>query len=103
VPIQSWSKKSGRQYSHIKDSLIDRDNSSAEGEDIDRTVDKERAGEANQASRSSLESISSGRRSGLRSQGWGGRTRIQLYDEARAKIVPGRSSMSKAELERAAS
>lgn len=69
-----------------------------------RTVNKERAraGEAREASRTSTEDISSGRRGGLRSHGGpGGRTRDQLYNEARAKNIRGRSKMSKAELERA--
>jgi hypothetical protein len=69
-----------------------------------RTVNKERAraGEAKESSRSSSKDISSGRRGGLRSHsGPGGRTRDQLYQEARRKGVKGRSSMSKAQLERA--
>jgi len=41
-------------------------------------------------------------RGGLRShKGSGGRTRDQLYNEAREKNIKGRSKMSKAELERA--
>jgi hypothetical protein len=66
-----------------------------------RTVNKERAraGEARQASRVSIDDISSGRRGGLRShQGSGGRTRDQLYDEARRRNIKGRSSMTKAQL-----
>jgi hypothetical protein len=69
-----------------------------------RTVNKERAraGEAQQASRTSTEDISSSRRGGLRShRGSGGRTKAQLYEEAKRRNVKGRSSMSKAELERA--
>ena len=69
-----------------------------------RTVNKERAraGEAEQASRTSTEDISSGRRGGLRShRGPGGRTRDQLYAEAQRKNVRGRSKMNKAELEKA--
>jgi hypothetical protein len=69
-----------------------------------RTVNKERAraGEARTASRTSTEDISSGRRGGLRShRGPGGRTRDQLYEEAKHKNVRGRSKMTKAELERA--
>jgi hypothetical protein len=67
-------------------------------------VNKERArhGEAATASRSSTEDISSGRRGGLRShRGAGGRTKAQLYNEAKRKGVEGRSKMNKAELERA--
>jgi hypothetical protein len=69
-----------------------------------RTVNKERAraGEARESSRSSTEDISSGRRGGLRShKGAGGRTKAQLYNEAKDKNVEGRSKMTKAELERA--
>ena len=69
-----------------------------------RTVNKERArhGEARESSRSSTDDISSGRRGGLRShEGSGGRTRDQLYNEAKRKGIKGRSKMNKAELERA--
>jgi hypothetical protein len=67
-------------------------------------VNKERArsGEADQKSRTSTEDISSGRRGGKRSgKGSGGRTRDQLYEEARRKGIEGRSKMSKDELEKA--
>ena len=70
-----------------------------------RTVNKERArhGEAQESSRLSREDISSGRRGGLRSHRKGprGRTRDQLYEEAKEKGIEGRSKMSKAELARA--
>ena len=65
-------------------------------------MNKERArsGEAAESSRTSTEDISSGRRGGLRShRGSGGRTRDQLYNEARRKNIKGRSKMTKAELE----
>jgi hypothetical protein len=98
--------KRARQYEHIKDSLKERGRSEDAAEEIAaRTVNKERArhGEAQESSRLSREDISSGRRGGLRShrQGPRGRTRDQLYEEARAKGVKGRSKMSKAELARA--
>ena len=102
---EAWSAKRERQYEHIKDGLVDRGRSEDTAEEIAaRTVNKERAraGEAREASRSSLDDISSGRRGGLRShRGPGGRTKAQLYNEARQRGIPGRSSMSKAELERA--
>jgi len=69
-----------------------------------RTVNKERArtGEAKTASRTSTDDISSGRRGGLRShRGPGGRTKAQLYAEAKKKGVDGRSKMTKAQLEKA--
>jgi hypothetical protein len=54
------------------------------------------------SSRLSQQDISSGRRGGLRShRGPGGRTKAQLYEEARRKHVKGRSRMTKAELARA--
>lgn len=105
MPQDAWSDKRERQYEHIKDGLLDRGKDEDTAEDIAaRTVNKERAraGEAKQASRTSTEDISSGRRGGLRSHtGEGGRTRDQLYNEARRKGIEGRSSMSKDELERA--
>lgn len=105
MPQQQWSKKRERQYDHIKDGLEERGRSEDEAEEIAaRTVNKERArsGEARQRSRTSTEDISSSRRGGLRSHtGSGGRTRDQLYAEARRKNIKGRSSMNKAELERA--
>jgi hypothetical protein len=105
MPQQSWSAKRERQYEHIKDSVLDRGESEDTAEEIAaRTVNKERArsGEAEQASRTSTDDISSSRRGGLRShRGAGGRTRDQLYAEAKKKNVEGRSKMSKAELEKA--
>ena len=95
--------KRARQYEHIKDSLLERGSSEDKAEEIAaRTVNKERArhGEAEESSRLSREDISSGRRGGLRSHRKGprGRTRDQLYEEARRKNVEGRSKMNKAEL-----
>jgi len=104
---QPWSAKRERQYQHIKDSAEDRGESEETAEEIAaRTVNKERArsGEAKTASRLSKQDISSGRRGGLRShQGAGGRTKDQLYEEARKKHIKGRSKMNKAELEKALS
>ena len=105
MPQQAWNKKRERQYEHLKDGLLDRGESEDTAEEIAaRTVNKERAraGEARTASPSSTQDISSGRRGGLRShRGPGGRTKAQLYNEARRKNVRGRSKMTKAELERA--
>lgn len=97
--------KRDRQYEHVKASVKEQGKSESKAEEIAaRTVNKERAraGESRQASRTSTEDISSGRRGGLRSHsGPGGRTRDQLYAEARRKNIKGRSTMTKAELERA--
>jgi hypothetical protein len=105
MPQRAWSDKRERQYEHIKHSLRERGENEDTAEEIAaRTVNKERAraGEAREASPSSLNDISSGRRGGLRSHtGPGGRTRDQLYNEAREKNIKGRSKMTKAELERA--
>ncbi len=102
---KACSDKRERQYEHIKDGLVDRGRDEDTAEEIAaRTVNKERAraGESEEASRTSTEDISSGRRGGLRSHdGAAGRTRDQLYEEARRKGVEGRSKMNKAELERA--
>jgi hypothetical protein len=105
MPQRAWSQRRERQYDHIKAGLLDRGEDEDTAEEIAaRTVNKERAraGEARQSSRTSTQDISSGRRGGLRSHsGSGGRTRAQLYQEARDKGTKGRSKMSKAELERA--
>jgi hypothetical protein len=102
---RAWSDKRERQYEHIKDGLRERGEDEDTAEEIAaRTVNKERAraGEAEQSSRSSTDDISSGRRGGLRSHTEpGGRTRDQLYNEARQKGVKGRSKMNKAQLARA--
>ncbi len=105
MPRSGWTGKRERQYEHIKEGLEDRGRPEDVAQEIAaRTVNKERAraGEAKDASRLSVTDISSGRRGGLRSHhGSGGRTRDQLYNEARAKGLPGRSKMTKAQLERA--
>ena len=106
MPPKAWSAKRERQYEHIKDSLEDRGTSEDKAEEIAaRTVNKERArsGEAKTSSRLSREDISSARRGGLRS-GTGrakGRTRDQLYEEAKSMGVKGRSTMTKDQLRRA--
>ena len=105
MPQQAWSKKRERQYDHIKEGLEDRGRSEDTAEEIAaRTVNKERAraGEAKESSRSSTHDISSGRRGGLRSHsGSQGRTKAQLYNEAKQKNIKGRSTMNKAELAKA--
>jgi hypothetical protein len=105
MPQRAWSDKRERQYGHIKRGLEERGRSEDEAEEIAaRTVNKERAraGESEEASPTSVRDISSGRRGGLRShRGPRGRTKEQLYQEARDKGVKGRSRMSKAQLERA--
>jgi hypothetical protein len=104
---RAWSNKRERQYEHIKGSLEDRGYNDDKAEEIAaRTVNKERArhGEAKETSRTSLNDISSGRRGGLRShKGPGGRTRDQLYNEARDRGIEGRSKMNKEQLEKALS
>ncbi|SEF10965.1 plasmid stabilization protein [Jiangella alba] len=102
---RQWSDKRERQYEHIKEGLEDRDYSEDRAEEIAaRTVNKERArsGESRRKSRSSTDDLSSGRRGGLRSgKGPGGRTKAQLYNEAKEKGIKGRSTMTKKQLERA--
>jgi hypothetical protein len=97
--------KRARQYEHIKESVKGQGKSDSTAEEIAaRTVNKERAraGESKQASRTSTQDISSGRRGGKRSHsGAQGRTKAQLYNEAKSRGIEGRSKMSKAELEKA--
>jgi hypothetical protein len=98
--------KRERQYEHIKDSQRKRGTSTGRAEEIAaRTVNKERArsGETRTRSRSSTKDMSASRRGGIRSgkQGPRGRTREQLYQEARKLRVSGRSNMNKSELQRA--
>jgi hypothetical protein len=102
---QGSSPKRERQYEHIKEGLKKRGRSEDTAEEIAaRTVNKERAraGESKQKSRTSTSDISSSRRGGLRSHsGSQGRTKEQLYNEAKNKNIRGRSKMSKAQLEKA--
>ena len=106
MPPKAWSKKRERQYEHIKDSLEDRGTSEEKAAEIAaRTVNKERAraGEARTSSRLSRTDMSSGRRGGLRSgtRRQKGRTRDQLYEEAKHMGIEGRSKMTKEQLQRA--
>ena len=98
--------KRARQYEHIKESQKERGTSEGRAEEIAaRTVNKERArsGESRQRSRTSTREISSGRRGGQRSgtSGPRGRTRDQLYNEAKQLGIEGRSRMNKSQLQRA--
>ncbi len=104
MPQEAWSDKRERQYEHIKEGLLERGSGEDKAEEIAaRTVNKERArhGETMEASRTSIEDISSGRRGGLRShRGSGGPTYDQLRNEAKARGIRGRSRMNKAQLEK---
>jgi 3-hydroxyisobutyrate dehydrogenase-like beta-hydroxyacid dehydrogenase len=98
--------KRARQYEHIKESQKDSGASENRAEEIAaRTVNKERArsGESRTSSRSSTKDMSSSRRGGQRSgtNREKGRTREQLYNEAKSLGVDGRSKMNKAQLQRA--
>jgi hypothetical protein len=106
MPQEAWSNKRERQYEHIKDSLKESGASTDKAKEIAaRTVNKERArsGEARQSSRLSRTDISSGRRGGLRSgtKRPKGRTKEQLYNEAKSMGIEGRSTMTKEQLQRA--
>jgi len=105
MPQEAWSPKRERQYEHIKEGLRERGRPEDVAEEIAaRTVNKERArsGEAKERSRTSVRDISSGRRGGLRShRGPRGRTRDQLYEEAKDLGIKGRSKMTKAQLKAA--
>ena len=102
MPQDGWSAKRERQYGHIKDSALERGEDEGLAQEMAaRTVNKERAraGESREAGKVSVDDISSSRRGGLRSHaGPDGRTRRQLYEEARRKGIKGRSTMTKAQL-----
>ena len=105
MPQKAWSAKRERQYTHIKDSLLERGQPQPVAEEIAaRIVNKERAqhGESVSASASSIHDMSASRRGGLNShKGPGGRTLLQLRNEARQRGVKGRSMMNRAQLEAA--
>jgi hypothetical protein len=106
MPQKAWTAKRERQYEHVVESEKKQGRSTKRAKEIAaRTVNKERArkGEAKESSRTSREDISSGRRGGLRSgtNRPQGRTKEQLYNEARQLNVKGRSKMSKQQLQRA--
>ena len=107
MPQQQWSKKRERQYGHVKASQKRQGQSAGRAEEIAaRTVNKERArsGEARQRGRTSTQDKSSGQRGGQRSgSGPGGRTKAQLYADAKRQGIQGRSKMTKAQLLRAVS
>ena len=106
MPQRAWSDKRERQYEHIKEGEQKRGRSTKRAKEIAaRTVNKQRArtGEAKESSRLSRTDMSSGRRGGKRSgtNGPRGRTKEQLYNEAKRMNIPGRSSMNKQQLQRA--
>src|SRR5690349_7377625 len=106
MPQQAWSAKRERQYEHIEESLEERGTPKRKAKEIAaRTVNKERArkGEAKTSSRLSRTDMSSGQRGGLRSgtNRPKGRTKEQLYNEAKRMGIEGRSRMTKQQLQRA--
>ncbi len=106
MPQKAWNNKRERQYEHIKDSEKKRGASTKRAKEIAaRTVNKERAqsGEAKTSSRTSRRDMPSSRRGGQRSgtNRPRGRTKEQLYNEAKRMNISGRSKMNKAQLQRA--
>jgi hypothetical protein len=106
MPQKAWSDKRERQYEHIKESELNQGRSTKRAKEIAaRTVNKERArsGEARESSRTSRRDMSSSRRGGQRSgtNRPKGRTKEQLYNEARRMNIRGRSRMNKQQLQRA--
>jgi hypothetical protein len=106
MPQKAWSAKRERQYEHIEESLEERGTPKKKAKEIAaRTVNKERArsGEAKSSSRLSRTDMSSGHRGGIRSgtNRPKGRTKDQLYNEARRMGIEGRSRMTKQQLQRA--
>jgi hypothetical protein len=106
MPQQAWSNKRERQYKQVKSSAKKRGASTKRAKEIAaRTVNKERArsGEARSSSRTSRRDMPSSRRGGLRSgtNRPKGRTKEQLYNEAKRMNISGRSKMNKQQLQRA--
>jgi hypothetical protein len=97
--------KRARQYEHIKESEKKSGRSNKRAEEIAaRAVNKEKArsGESRSRSRSSTSGSSASRRGGKQSgKGPGGRTREQLYNDAKKLGIEGRSKMNKRQLQRA--
>jgi hypothetical protein len=106
MPQKAWSAKRERQYEHIEESLEGRGMPKKKAKEIAaRTVNKTRAqeGEAKESSRLSRKDMSPSRRGGLRSgtSRPKGRTKEQLYNEAKRMGIDGRSKMNKQQLQRA--
>jgi hypothetical protein len=98
--------KRARQYEEVKKSELGQGRSERRAEEIAaRVVNKEKArhGESRSRSRTSTEDKSSGQRGGERSgtDRPKGRTRDQLYNEARKLNIDGRSKMNKSQLQKA--
>jgi hypothetical protein len=106
MPRGEWTDKQERKYEHIKEGARARGASTKLAKEIAaRTIQKERAqkGQTKTASRSSVRDMPSSRRGGLRARTNRpkGRTKEQLYNEARQLGIKGRSGMNKAQLQRA--
>jgi hypothetical protein len=107
MPQQAWSEKRERQYQHIKEQAEERGMNPRRAQEMAaRTVNKNRArnSESKQASSTSTRDISPQRRGGLRSGNPSaprGRTKAQLYQDARKAGIKGRSTMTKKQLEEA--
>lgn len=97
--------KRARQYEEVRKSEKRAGRSESRAEEIAaRTVNKEKArsSESKSSSRSSTRGRSASSRGGKQSgKGPGGRTREQLYNDARKLNIEGRSKMSKSQLQRA--
>lgn len=109
MPQQTWTRKEERQYEHVRQGAEQRGSGHERAKEIAaRTVNKDRArsGHAEQRSKTSVEDVSPEHRGGKRSgkrQGPGGRTKAQLYQDARRANIKGRSAMTKQQLQDALS
>src|ERR687889_1940715 len=102
MPQKAWSNKRERQYEHIKDSEKQQGRSTKRAKEIAaRTVNKQRAESGETKSSRSGSSSSSSSRSGSSNGSNGGKTKEQLYREAKRLGVSGRSTMNKQQLQRA--
>jgi hypothetical protein len=102
--VEKGSKRE-RQYEEVKKSEKEQGRSTKRAEEIAaRTVNKEKArsGESKTASRASTRGRSASSRGGKQSgKGPAGRTREQLYNDAKKLGIEGRSKMSKEQLQHA--
>jgi hypothetical protein len=117
MPQKAWSNKRERQYEHVKESEKKQGRSTKRAKEIAaRTVNKQRAQAGEAKSTRSRSSSSSGRsssrsgsssrsrsssRSTASSRSNGGKTKEQLYREAKRLGISGRSTMNKQQLQRA--
>jgi plasmid stabilization system protein ParE len=92
MPRSRWSAKDERQYEHVKESSQRRGASSRRAKEIAaRTVNKQRREEGRTPNRTT-------QGTGNPRKGLDARSRQELYNLARERNIPGRSTMTKRQL-----